>query len=400
MGVCSNFLGEVRPAMNIIASRLIQKISVAILFAMLLSFGSGCGPDKSVRYYNLGLEAAKREDYTEAVRLWNEAVKYRPDDPETRYNLGAALIAMKRYTEAETQLREAVAINPLDADAQQLLGKSLEEQGRLPEAKKAYEFALGIKPTHVPSLIGLASIALKEDQNKSAENHATLAVALDPGNLEANMLLAEAYYRNDDFSAAYGQILSARRLGPPNAPLFLLTGKIAYSRRMFADALDALQSARALGSATDELFCYLGLTNLALGDTGEAEKEFRLSIFKNKENVNAWKGLAETYIKEKRWREAGEAVEQAARIDPSDPEVLLNGAAVRMGTGDLSGAVRSLEALRTHSEYPSLTDYYLGHAYLRMGNNAQARAAFQRFIERWEGDQALAEEAKTLIDRL
>ena len=382
------------------AFELISRILAIVPVAILVSFSPGCGPDKSVRYYNLGLEAAKREDYAEAVRLWNEAVKYRPDDPETRYNLGTALIAMKRYTEAETQLREAVTINPLDADAQQLLGKSLEEQGRLPEAKKAYEFALGIKPTHVPSLIGLASIAIKEDQNKSAENHASRAVALDPGNLEANMLLSEAYFRNDDFSAAYGQILSAGRLGPPNAPLFLLTGKIAYSRRMFADALDALQSARALGSATDELFCYLGLTNLALGDTGEAEKEFRLSIFKNKENVNAWKGLAETYIKEKRWREAGEAVEQAARIDPSDPEVLLNGAAVRMGTGDLTGAVRVLETLRTRPQYPSITDYYLGHAFLRMGDNTQARAAFQRFVETWEGDQALAEEAKTLVDRL
>jgi Flp pilus assembly protein TadD len=378
-----------------------MKLSAVIL--VLLAFvapGSGCGPDKSVKYYNLGLEAAKRDDYAEAVKLWNEAVRYRPDDPETRYNLGAALIAMKRYAEAETHLREAVALNSLDADAYQLLGKSLEEQEKLPEAKNAYGFALGIKPTQVPSLVGLASIALKEGQNRSAENHATQAVALDPGNLEANMLLSEAYFRNGDFNAAYGQILSARKLGPANAALFFLTGKIAYSRRMYADALDALRSARALGAATDELFCYLGLSNLALGDTTEAEKDFRLSIYKNRQNAKAWKGLAETYISEKRWREAGEAVEQAVRIDPSDPETLLNGAAVRMGTGDLSGAVRALEALRTRREYPSITDYYLGHAFLRMGDETQARAAFQRFVETWEGNQALIEEAKALVGRL
>jgi tetratricopeptide (TPR) repeat protein len=386
--------------MHISSSKFILKIFATIPLATLLSFSSSCGPDKSVRYYNLGLEAAKREDYAEAVKLWNESVKYRPDDPETRYNLGAALIAMKRYAEAETHLREAIALNSLDADACQLLGKSLEEQEKLPEAKNAYGLALGIKPTHVPSLVGLASIALKEGQNKSAENYATQAVALDPGNLELNMLLSEAYFRNGDFNAAYAQALSARKLGPVNASLFLLTGKIAYSRRMYADALDALQSARALGSATDEIFCYLGLTNLALGNTDEAEKEFRLSIFKNKENAKAWKGLAETYIREKRWREAGEAVDQAARIDPADPATLLNGAAVRMGAGDLSGAVRVLEALRTHPQYPSITDYYLGHAFLRMGDDAQARAAFQRFVETWEGDQALIEEAKALVDRL
>lgn len=378
-----------------------MKLSAAILILLVfLAFGSGCGPDKSIKYYNLGLDAAKRNDYTEAVKLWNEAVRYRPDDPETRYNLGAALIAMKRYAEAEEHLRAAVALNSLDADAQELLGESLQGQDRLAEAKNAYGFALGIKPTHVPSLIGLASIALTEGQNRSAENYATQAVELDPGNLEANLLLSEAYFRNGDFNAAYGQVLSARNLGSTNAALFFLTGKIAYARRMYADALDALQSARALGAATDEVFCYLGLSNLALGDTGEAEKEFRLSIYKNKGNAMAWKGLAETYIKEKRWREAGEAVEQAARIDASDPETLLDGAAVRMGTGDLNGAVRTLEALRARAEYPSITDYYLGHAFLRMRNDAEARAAFQRFVRTWEGDQALLDEAKAIVDRL
>ncbi len=366
----------------------------------LLAPGFGCGPDKAVRSYNLGLEAAKREDYREAARLWNESVAHRPDDPEARYNLGAALIALKRYAEAETHLREAAALSSLDADAHYMLGKSLEEQDKLPEAKNAYGFALGIKPTHVPSLIGLASIALEEGQNRSAENHATQAVSLDPGNLEANMLLTEAYFRNGDFNAAYGQILSARRLGPVNASLFVLTGKIAYARRMYADALDALRSARALGSSTDELFCYLGRANLALGDTGEAEKEFRLSIFKNKENADAWKGLAETYIREKRWREAGEAVEQAVRISPSDPDVLLNGAAVRMGTGDPGGAVSVLETLRARAQYPPIADYYIGHAFLRMGDEALAREAFRRFVETWEGDPALSAEAKILVDRL
>lgn len=375
----------------------------SVVIVIILAFAAldpGCGPDKSVRYYNLGLEAAKRDDYTEAIRLWNNAIRYRPDDPETRYNLGAALIEMERYAEAEMQLREAVALNSLDPDAYQLLGKSLEEQDKLPEAKNAYEFALGIKPTHVQSLIGLASIALKEEQNRSAQSYATQAVELDPGNLEANMLLSEAYFRNDDFNAAYGQILAARNLGPVNAGLFYLTGKIAYARRMYADAIEALQSARALGASTDELFRYLGLTYLALGNTDEAEKEFRLAIYKNRKNAKAWSGLAETYIKVKRWKEAGDAVEQSTLLDASDPETLLDGAAVSMGTGDLSGAVRALEALRTRPKYPPITDYYLGHAFLRMRNDAQARAAFQRFAETWEGDQALADEAKTIVDRL
>jgi len=380
--------------------RFVLRALAFIPLALSLSLGVGCGPDKAVRYYNLGLDAARRNDYAEAVRLWSEAVSYRPDDPDARYNLGAALVEMKRYSEAEVQLREAARLRPLDTDAFQMLGKSLAEQKKFPEAKNAYSFALTLKPTNVPALIGLASIALQEGQNKSAGEFATRAVELDPGNLEANMLLSEAYFRNGDFNAAYGQVLSARKLGPADASLYFLTGKIAYFRHMYEDALDALRSARALGASTDELFRYLGLTNLALGDTGEAEKSFRLSIYKNKDNAGAWRGLAETFIKDKRWPEAEEAIAQALRLDPSNPEILLGKAAIAMGTGDPAGAVRTLESLRARPAHPSITEYYLGHAYLRMGNDALAKAAFQRFVETWQGDPAIADEARTIMDRL
>ena len=359
-----------------------------------------CGPDKSIRYYNLGLDAAKRDDYGEAIRLWSESVKYRPNDPETRYNLGAALMIVKRYAEAEIQLRRAVELQPQDPDAQHLLGSSLEKQGMLPEAKRAYEFALSIKPTHVPSLMGLASIALQEDQNRSAENHATQAVELDPNNLEANMLLSEAYFRNGNYIAAYAQLSSARRLGPTNPELFLLLGKTAYARRMYADAREALDSARTLGATTDELFCYLALTNLALGEAGEAEKHFRLAIYKNDGNAMAWKGLGETYLKEKKWREAADALARAASLDPGDPDTALDDAIVSMSSGDAAGAVRKLEMLRMRRDAPQITDYYLGHAYLRLGENAKARGAFQLFAGTWQGDKALAEEARTLVEQL
>ncbi len=375
-------------------------VLLVLIAPALLSICPGCGPDKAITYYNLGIEAAKREDYAEAARLWTESIKHRPDDFESRYNLGAALVQLKRYEEAEQHLRKAVELNSLDADAHQMLGACLENTGQIPGAKKEYEFALAIKQTSVPSLVGLARVALAEGQNRSAENHASRAVALDPANLEANMLLAESYYRNGDFNSAYGQVLSAGRIGTTDASLYFLTGKVAYSRRMYEDALEALRSARALGSATDELFLYLGLTHLALGDFGEAEKAFRLSIYKNRENAKTWNGLAETYIREKRWRDADEAVAQAARIDPSDPETLLHRAAVRMGAGDPAGAVDAIETLRANPKYPPIADYYLGHAHLRLGDNVQARTAFQRFIDTWEGDQALTDEARTTLEDL
>lgn len=376
------------------------RAATILIFSMLFAVASGCGPDKSIRYYNLGLDAVQRNDYEGAIKLWNESLKYNPDDPETLYNIGAALATLERYPEAEPYLRRAVELNSNDADAQQLLGKSLQEQGELGEAKNAYGFALSIKPMHIPSLIGLASIALEEDQNRSAEDYATRATELDPNNVEANILLAEAYLRNGNANSAYVQLLSARRLEPMNPSLLLLLGKAAYERRMYADAHEALEASRTLGSSTDDLYCYLGLTDLALGDVLEAEKHFRLAIYKNSESERAWKGLCETYMKEKKWSEAAEAIGKALSSNPDDPEAMLDEAIVNMNSGDLGAATRTLESLYLRSDAPQITGYYLGFAYIRMGKKSEAKVALQRFAGTWEGDKTLAEEAREIANSL
>ncbi|MGD1048906.1 MAG: tetratricopeptide repeat protein [Candidatus Krumholzibacteriaceae bacterium] len=374
--------------------------TLIVLIAALLAPISGCGGDKALKCYNLGLDAIQRNDYDEAISLWTESLKYRPDDPETRYNLGAALMEKKRFAEAEIHLAKAVELDPLDPDTQYLFGQCEQELGKTPEAKHAYEFALNVKPTHVPSLVGLASIALKEGQNKSAENYATQAAEMDPNNLQANLLLSEAYFQNGNLSMAYGQLLSARRLGPTDPELLFLLGKVDYARRMYADARETLDAARTLGKSTDELYYYLALTNLALGDAPEAEKYFHLSIYKNDAYAQAWKGLAETYIGEKRWREAADAVAKALSLDPNDPGTTLDNAVVTLNFGDPVAAVRMLEALSQRPDAPQITGYYLGHAYLRTQRNADARAAFEQFAKVWEGDAAFADEARAIAARL
>ncbi len=62
--------------------------------------------------------------------------------------------------------------------------------------------------------------------------------------------------------------------------------------------------------------------------------------------------------------------------------------------------MRELEAAAARPGAPQITSYYLGHAYLRQGSNAKALAAFERFVAIWEGEGAIREEARAIVDRL
>ena len=112
-----------------------KSIVVILSFALSL-FAIGCS-DKSIKYYNLGVSAADREEYDQAIEYWRESLKYRSNDPETRYNLGLALLRLERYSEAEIELRSAYKSNPYDHEINHGLGKAIEMQGQLVEARIA-----------------------------------------------------------------------------------------------------------------------------------------------------------------------------------------------------------------------------------------------------------------------
>ena len=376
-----------------------KRLYVALAVSIILIALSGCA-DRSLKYYNLGIAAAEREEYESAIRYWRESMKHRSTDPETRYNIGMALIKLERYEEAELELRSALEHSEDDHEILYGLGRSIEMQGGLVDAKKLYERSINLKPNFAPAHLGLASISLAAGQYRSAENHATTVLRLEPSNIEGNKILSEALFEQDNFREAYAQLQSAKNLDPMDSELYLMLGKVSYARHMYEDAHTALVKSRSLGASSSEVYLYLGLTLFALEDLEGSETNFKLAIFKNSEEIGAWRGLGRVYTKKKEWSMAQEAFEEALAREPGDEISILGLSFVMMNDGRFDDAITRLEELRKNDDPPAMTYYYLGHSYMRANEFVKATEAFRTFIEIWDGDTRLLEEASSLVENL
>jgi tetratricopeptide (TPR) repeat protein len=85
-----------------------KKILLALLFALSFSAHG----QTAEKYYNLGLEKVKNQNYSAAVDDFSNAIMANPNYSEAYYNRGTAKLSLKEYKEAIADMDKAIALKP------------------------------------------------------------------------------------------------------------------------------------------------------------------------------------------------------------------------------------------------------------------------------------------------
>ena len=363
---------------------------------LFLVFTASCG-DSALKYYNLGVEAAERDDIDEAIVQWRKAVKLNPSDPDTRYNLGMALLQREEYAEAEENFNAAARIKNDDYRLQYGLGLALEMQGRYAEAKKAYRFSISLKSNFHPPYVGLGAITLDQGLYSTAEKYAADALRISPFDKRGNLILAEAYYMQQNYQAAYAQLISSRSWIGLEPDYLLLLGKVMNARHMYADARQTLLMAKDAGKSGTDLYLHLGTASFEIDDFKNAREYLRLALYRDDTNTEAWTWLARTEYELNNLEESLEAWNRARALSPEDPDIDLGIAMVHIRMRNFEASVSVLEKLAARDDFPPRTCYYLGHSLMRLGRRDEARKSFELFLEKWQGDEDLVGEVREIL---
>jgi tetratricopeptide (TPR) repeat protein len=122
-----------------------------------------------VKLFNKGQDAHAKKNYEQAVELYDEALKLRPDFPEVEFQKAGALVALNRTAEAEKSYRRASELRPTWALPPAALGLLLARtQGREREAEAPLRRALELDPKNLTAVVALAE--LRTRSNDAAES--------------------------------------------------------------------------------------------------------------------------------------------------------------------------------------------------------------------------------------
>lgn len=146
-------------------------------------------PDNIAARYTLLMEAVRKDDYTEAVRICEPAIQYNPEEMSFYYYLGISYFRVDRKADALEVLRKGVKqVTPesdkkLVSDFYTFIGDLEHEAGRDNLAYEAYDSALVYNPDNVGVLNNYAYFLSQERKNlDKAEEMSYKAIKAEPNN--------------------------------------------------------------------------------------------------------------------------------------------------------------------------------------------------------------------------
>jgi type IV pilus assembly protein PilF len=235
------------------ATRPFLAATVLLLASACAHGASSRDKETAVVHADLGAEAVGAGRAQDAMKSYDEALKYDPDLAEAHLGRGVVLeLAFGKLDEAEAEYRKAILLKPTLAEAHNNLGQLLARTGRLEEAVKEFDAAASIMLYREPWVArcnkGQALWRLGRKDEGLAEMKACLnfqpkycqgwrelgRIQLQDGQGKDAVSSFEQYARNCDKSADAQQLLGGA---------LLRTGQAAKAR-------DAFQRCAELGDGT------------------------------------------------------------------------------------------------------------------------------------------------------
>lgn len=379
-------------------------------------------PKVPVVFYQLALAHLANNETDKAIAALNQALTLNPKYAEAILSLAEIQIRSGNVAPAIVSLKPLAQQQPPIVPAQLLLAEAYRNQGSLDDAvqiyrglEKAYpkdaqiplllgttllqqkdnvgaraEFDQAIKlaPGYLPALEQLVNLDLMEKQYAVAQQRVEQKIGQYTNAASLQLLLAGVLVARGQTNEAESALLKAIEMQPDYQQPYLMLAQLYSAANQNQKAISNLQAALAKNPKDTGALLLLGMAYNAEKDYGNARDAYEKLLALNPKNaavlIAVLNNLAFLYAEnlgdlDKGYQMARKARDQA----PSDPSIADTLGWILYQKGQYSSALSLLQESagnKLTSGNPEV-QFHLGMTYYMMGNEVNARTAFQRALQ-------------------
>lgn len=344
-----------------------SKITVFALFSLMLVLIIGCASEEltSAKLY------IQQQDWDNAEIYLVKALAVEPENPEIPYLLGDLIYGRNmdwgKMNEmfdkalslgADKVILQGAKVSDYVAQSQEKhwvtiynkgisyfneFRKSGEGQDSpiLQDAIASFKTATEVNPSNGQAYGILANCLFASGDSDGALEAVTIGAAKDPENFDLNMTAGKMFAAADDKESALIYYKRAVDIDPTNS---LATRQLAQTYYDVGDKEMSLAIYEgAIAKETDnnlkaDLYYNLGVLNMQLGDFQQAEDNFSLAYDYNPNDIDALRGIAQTFENAEKWSRAEYFYRKLIDIEPENPQHYRAMARVLLRQGDTDKA--------------------------------------------------------------
>ena len=235
-------------------------------------------PQPSELLHLLGVIAAQRQQFDEAIELINQAIALDNTVANFYSSLGGALSGQGQWAEAIANFNRALTLDPNHLEAHCNLGNLLRHQQQWAQATQHYRQYLALNPNDATVHHYLGSVLLSQRQMSEAVKCYQQALALKPNDAEMNHNLCYALAKLGKSSKAVDYYHRALVLAPNNAQTHKCLGDVLRTQGHLDKAIVAYQQALVLNPTDADTYNNLGTVFSQMGHLSKATKCFQQAL--------------------------------------------------------------------------------------------------------------------------
>lgn len=275
-----------------------------------------------VDLYEQGHTLVEQGKYHEAEQVLKDAATLNPKYTPALEDLAKTYVRLKRFPEAVEIYKKLVAVNPSNMEARAHLAEIYSWLGNHDKSIMTYRDALELAPDNTLLKNGLAKVLRWNHRYDEAERLYREILAEFPGNHDALKGLAKTQAMDGSLTTSIKTLRKAIELYPDDPELHKELGTVLGWNKSYQEAIESLDSAIELAPGYVAAWRTKGDVYFWMKSYQQSVAAYEKATDIDPDNVDDYLQLAKIHAQAGNRVGAENAVKEALRIDPSNPQAL------------------------------------------------------------------------------